>query len=105
MKKIFECVFDFLSEVWDFVLPMLFWVPVYCIPSVIQLFGFKRIAFIGFIVLMVLTGALFVLALVQFILAKRNEDVNQMNRCLFTWLIFGGSALVGTLVAKLVGVL
>ena len=104
MRRFFECVIDFFEEVLFFVPSMVVWVPLYCIPSVIQMFGFTKISFISFIVLLVLTAALIIYAVVLFVIAKRDEDVNMMNRCLITWVVFGGAALVGTLVAKLVGV-
>ena len=105
MKKFFECVFDFLSEVWDFLPAMLISAVFFCIPSVIQLIGFTKIAFISFIILLAIIGILFVYTVVKFIRAKKDEWADQMSRCVLVWIVWGGGALIGTLVAKLVGLL
>lgn len=98
-----ERCLDFLSDIWDFLWPMLICAPVFCISSVIQLIGFTKIAFISFVVLMSLLGIYCLFFLIVFVIAKRDEDVNQMNRCIFTWIHLGGAALIGTVVAHLVG--
>ena len=104
MKRNFERISDFLSLLWGWVPAVLAFTLLFCIPSLIHIIGFTKIAFISFIVLMVLTSVLIVYSLIKFVLASQDDDVAMMNRCVDTWIIFGVPAIVGILVAKFVDI-
>ena len=103
-KKIKECILNFLSDLWDFLSLLLFLGAIYCIPSVLQLFSLSTLAFISYAFLMVLAAIFLLYALVLFILATKSDNANDKNRCLFTWIYFGGAALIGTIAANLAGI-
>lgn len=95
MKKFLGNVLWYVTDIVKCIFPVVFMCSAYLVPPIIFTFGFEKIASITFIVETIITGILFTLILAQYIFHRKNQNVNQMSRCVRGLLIIGGVVFFG----------
>lgn len=110
MKKNFKLE-EIKERFWDFLSASLIFIPflgtplIIVAPSVIHLLGWERAAFVVLAVLWVLLALYLILAIVMFFIMMREQNADRMNRWVYYVGVIAGSMLVGTIIAKVVGII
>lgn len=102
-----KCIesFEYLSYIFCFLIPIFLYIPIYCIPLLLQLFGLTKIALISFILLISLSVFILIYATVQFFIAIYNLDAKLKNRCVAIWITIGSLTVISTIIANLINIL
>lgn len=95
MKKFLGNVLWYITDIVKCIFPVAFMCSAYLAPSIIFTFGLEKIAFTTFIIETIIIGILFTLILAQFIFYRKNQNVNQMNRCVCGLLTISGVVFIG----------
>lgn len=106
MKKIIEYISDFLSLLLQWMKLILFYTAfLFCVPSFMNMMGFTKIALVCYYIAISLSCILFVYALVRYIIAIKKDETEMVNRCIDIGVTFTGTAIVGTIIAHIIGLL
>lgn len=98
-------LFEYLSYLFCFLMPIFLYIPIYCVPLLLQLLGFIKIALISFIILILLSVFILIYATVQFFIATYNLDAKLRNRCVAIWITIGSLTVISTIIANLINIL
>lgn len=103
-KEKYEEIFDYLSYILCFFMPIVFYLPIYCIPPLLKLIGLSNIAFISFIILTFLSVLIITYSVYKFVVATKELDANIRNRCIAIWIVIGGCNIISFILSNLTGI-